>query len=130
MATVITQELSEALHDMHVALWTWLAQHPASQKIDWPGWACVPANPVLAELLHTTRQSTSCFACTASGMNCPNCPITWADGSTGHSCYNAEYGIWNDPKASARKRARFARVISRKPWTHPAPASDRKGTAQ
>ena len=71
------------LRAAHVAMWTWLADHPGKGKTDWPGWKQLGIVPHMDD-----EYRHACFACAATWracdddedefvVDCRDCPIKW-----------------------------------------------------
>lgn len=92
----ITNEMLERLsnHDLHVLLWTWLAENPNCLKGQWPEWWGNGGNVV--------EVGTLCFACEETkkynhndAVTCMCCPITWIYGDRGGcGCPGSAYNLW------------------------------------
>lgn len=73
--------------EYHRELWGWLAENPASNKEDWPGWKQVfEKYPELMESGHIV--SSRCFACYATKQiafgGCADCVLEWP----GEDCFD------------------------------------------
>jgi len=73
-------------HSLHIRLWTWLAENPGKEKIDWPEW--------IANGGAVDDVDGECFACKYRGLDdCENsCPLDFDIKENG--CLGYLYRRW------------------------------------
>ena len=100
-------------HTAHKKMWTWLAEHPFSDKSDYFDFAeTIPTN--------------KCYACESTetagtpSLNCKLCPFrgNWehTDNVDGHfECEDGLYYKWVDAQMGSKERSELARIIANLP---------------
>ena len=113
----------EEFHRLHKEMWTWMSEHPESNKADWPGWKRYDPDKGYSK-------ARTCFACgyaksksLASDLKCQHCPITWSGqdpeyddaACTGRT---AEYHAWAHHLARTEytRASEMALRIANMPW--------------
>lgn len=111
----MTNTINKAsLHELHVMLWTWLADNPGKQKSEWPEFTN-NGGSIKSPTLH-------CFACEAvkakGNSCCSNCPLQWGPFRKCNG-FDTPYTRWielNYAKAQPELISAAAKAVAELEW--------------
>ena len=95
----------KAWHELHIALWAWLAMDGEREKNEW------------FEMFGVPKVTNYCFACeaTETGVGCIDCPIQQFKQNDLCKCANGLYEKWKCTHKIA-EREKLAREIATMKW--------------